>query len=317
LSNRINYSKSPLKYEEQADLLVSRGLIADKNQLIEILKKINYYRISGYLYFFRLKGRESYIEGTELRKVLEIYYFDQNLRKILFKPIEEIEIKLKAFLGYYLAHTYGAFGYLEEKYFNIDCNQTALQYFEKEKIKYNYNKYKEMKESLKYSLSHSKDSFVKHFLETYNDEFPPIWIATELLTFGEMITLFKCLKESDLTLFSDELKIPQKVFISWIVSVNALRNICAHHGRLWKRKTGGIPMIPRGSKYMDWNNINNVDNNILYLHITILHYLCKHYSLNIEWENEMAVLFSENASITRADYGFSDEWKKTIIWNEK
>lgn len=307
----------PLKYEEQADLLLSRGLIADKIQLIDILKKINYYRLSGYLYFFRLRDKENYKEGTDLGKVLKIYCFDQNLRKILFKPIEEIEIKLKAFLGYYLAHTYGAFGYLEEKYFNLNANQTAINAVEKKKIDKNCAKFKELKESLKYSMSHSKESFVKHFLETYNDGFPPIWIATELLTFGEMITLFKCLKENDLIVFSDELKISKKVFVSWIISVNTLRNICAHHGRLWKRKTGGIPMIPRGSKYMDWNNINNVDNNILYLHITILHYLCKHYSLNREWENEVAVLFSENASITRADYGFSDEWEKTIIWNEK
>jgi abortive infection bacteriophage resistance protein len=41
----MQYNKPPLTYEQQADLLISRGLIADKFDLISKLKEVNYSRL--------------------------------------------------------------------------------------------------------------------------------------------------------------------------------------------------------------------------------------------------------------------------------
>jgi abortive infection bacteriophage resistance protein len=44
----MNYQKPHLTFEQQADLLLSRGMKADKQELVEKLRAVNYYRISGY-----------------------------------------------------------------------------------------------------------------------------------------------------------------------------------------------------------------------------------------------------------------------------
>ncbi|HAH32952.1 MAG TPA: hypothetical protein DCL44_11635 [Elusimicrobia bacterium] len=40
----MKYDKGPLSFEEQAERLISRGLIADKTLLVSRLKNVNYYK---------------------------------------------------------------------------------------------------------------------------------------------------------------------------------------------------------------------------------------------------------------------------------
>ena len=46
--------KKPLTFEEQLDKLVTHGIvITDKEKAIDILKKVNYYRFTGYALLLR------------------------------------------------------------------------------------------------------------------------------------------------------------------------------------------------------------------------------------------------------------------------
>lgn len=85
------FDKCPFTFEEQAEQLLSRGLVADKATLVERLQATNYYRLTSYLYTFRKDG-ESYRKGTTLEKVLELYRFDHGLRLLLLDAIETIEV---------------------------------------------------------------------------------------------------------------------------------------------------------------------------------------------------------------------------------
>ncbi|MFZ5368418.1 MAG: Abi family protein [Spirochaetota bacterium] len=85
----MNYNKKPLTYEEQADLLIQRGLIADKKVLIERLKSVNYYRLSGYLHTYRIvdsQGQrlDQYHPGTRFDTVWHRYTFDRQSRLLNF-----------------------------------------------------------------------------------------------------------------------------------------------------------------------------------------------------------------------------------------
>ena len=46
----MEYAKPPLSLDQQAELLISRGLQADKAELLASLEHVNYYRASGYLF---------------------------------------------------------------------------------------------------------------------------------------------------------------------------------------------------------------------------------------------------------------------------
>jgi len=61
----MKYDKPPLSFEEQAGLLIKRGLITDREFLIDRLKSVNYYRLSGYLYPYRQsKSNDNFKLGT-------------------------------------------------------------------------------------------------------------------------------------------------------------------------------------------------------------------------------------------------------------
>jgi len=90
----MDYLKEPLSFEEQADQLLKRGLIADRDVLIKRLSSVNYYRLSGYLYPFRQFESDHYLEGTRLDVVWGRYCFDRRLRVLFLDAIEWVEVAI-------------------------------------------------------------------------------------------------------------------------------------------------------------------------------------------------------------------------------
>ncbi len=99
----MEYKKPPLTFEEQADLLLSRGLQAERDRLIFHLKSVNYYRIMGYLYPFRMADNQ-FKPGTTFEVVWRHYTFDRRLRFLLLDAIERVEVAIRAQLVYHFSH---------------------------------------------------------------------------------------------------------------------------------------------------------------------------------------------------------------------
>ena len=107
----MKYLKPALSFQEQADLLISRGLLADRDELISYLKQVNYYRVTGYLYPFKQSDdSEEFIAGTTLEMIQERYRFDSELRLLILSAIEKIEVSiLRTLLVEQLTGKYGPF----------------------------------------------------------------------------------------------------------------------------------------------------------------------------------------------------------------
>ncbi len=86
--------KPPLSIDEQINLLIERGLIADYGQLKETLNHISYYKLSGYFYIYQDKTTNQFKPDTDFRDIINLYNFDQELRKILLGYLHIIEISL-------------------------------------------------------------------------------------------------------------------------------------------------------------------------------------------------------------------------------
>ena len=110
----MNYPKKALSIDEQAERLIERGLIADKNELMKRLSSVSYYRLSGYLYPFRQSDSEDYIEGTALKVVWDRYCFDRRLRVLFLDVIERVEVSIRTQLTYHFSHKHGAFGHCDD-----------------------------------------------------------------------------------------------------------------------------------------------------------------------------------------------------------
>ena len=162
--------KSPTTYQKQLDILKSRGcVIKDELFCLEILRSINYYRLTAYFLPFRQKNN-TFKPGITFEKIVNIYYFDRELRRTLLSCIEEIEIFLRTRISYFHAHEYGADGYLNPENFSLKHNSPKFQ------------------ELIKKEINNNRDSlFVKHHIEKYNGVFP-VWVITELFTFLQNMT---------------------------------------------------------------------------------------------------------------------------------
>ena len=70
-------NKPPTTYSTQLQKLKERGCeILDEAFCHQVLKKINYYRLSAYLLPYK-QNNGTYVDGTSFDKVFSIYEFDR------------------------------------------------------------------------------------------------------------------------------------------------------------------------------------------------------------------------------------------------
>lgn len=295
----MKYQKPPLSFEEQADQLICRGLVADREELITRLKAVNYYRLSGYLYTYR-NPNDTFRQGTTLRDVWRRYTFDRRLRIHLLDAIERIEVAVRTRLAYVFSHRFGPFGYLDSKNLpNISQGQ-----------------YDDWHVTLAEEFRRSKETFVRHFREKYGDEHHelPLWMAIELMAFGTMLRMYDGVDATIQAEVAAEFGFSDRVFHSWLVALNGVRNICAHHQRLWNRELGLKPAIPRERKYPEWHKPVAIANNRMFAIITITKCLLSKIDPGSGWAGRFIALLDRYPEIPRPNMGIPDRWRESPLW---
>lgn len=216
--------KPALTYEQQIiKLKKDHNLkIGDVELAKEILKKVNYYRLSGYgIGLKKRTNKEHYRDSVTMEGLFNLYCFDSQFKNNLIKTIEQIEIELRTQIAYYLSNKYGADVLMQEKYFVHKTDKEGRSIYSiiianlKKEIKRQRNK-----------------PFVKHHIEKYGGKFP-IWVSVELMSFGNLSSLFSILQEDDQKEISAYYNTDPKYLKNWILCLVEVRNICAHYTRLY------------------------------------------------------------------------------------
>jgi abortive infection bacteriophage resistance protein len=111
----MKYSKPALTREQQADLLISRGMLGDRDRFISQLSAVNYYRLSGYWHTFRLLPAHDFSPNTTFDKVWTRYVFDRRLRLCVMDALERLEVYFRGQLAYHFAHEFNCpFAYADD-----------------------------------------------------------------------------------------------------------------------------------------------------------------------------------------------------------
>ncbi len=298
----VEYSKPALTYEDQARLLIERGVEASVDEIIEKLSFVNYYRFSSYLYPFKNKNSEQFIKGTMFSTVWDLYKFDRDLRSLVFKAIEIVEIAIRTKITYHFSHSYGPFGYTQLEYF---------PFFEQDEFEL-------WKKEIHEEIIVKKDYAITHFYDKYGEdhELPPLWIACEFMPFGKIVTLYRKLDKNLKDLISKDFDIPHKVFRSWILSLNYIRNVCAHHGRLWNIVVSIKPELPKEKKgkYKEWEAPIKIENHKVFGILTILNFLTKQVDEGYQLKNQLILLFKNYPQVPIASMGFPANWNDSSLW---
>ena len=139
----------------------------------------------------------------------------------------------------------------------------------------------------------SKETFITHYKKNY-EHFPklPLWMAVEVMSFGALSKLISNLNRKYQAMIGRELGFHHSVLISWIHSLNFIRNVCAHHARLWNRE---IAISVKKPKSKDWENVTPKRiGSILYIINTVLKTVPSATEFRKDWKKEIEGLISGN-----------------------
>ncbi len=297
------YDKSPLTLQQQAELLISRGLVANKDILISRLETVCYYRLTAYLYPFRQNGKEEYRENTSLELVWKYYTFDRQLRIIVMDALERIEVAVRSQLA-----------------FRFTCANSPFDYtcFENMSGFNSEDEFDRWLKEMKHETKRSRETFLEHFREKYGDihEMPPLWMLVEIMSFGKMYLLYKGVNSDIRRELACSYAISDTVLTSWLHTLMIVRNICAHHGRLWNRELRIKPFIPRVHKYPQWHTPFVIQNNRIFSVLTILKYLLQYVAPTSNWNCRFRDLLRQYPEIPIGNMGFPHNWEEHAIWKD-
>ena len=296
------YIKPALSIADQITHLVANGMTVSNRALAEhCLQHISYYRLSAYwLLFENTKGQAGprFMPGTTFEEVVELYDFDRQLRLLLLDAIERIEVAVRGSWAYQLAMLDGAHGY-------INLNH----YADSGKFYTNYSR-------LAADAGRSKDTFMLHYKSKYaGPPMPPVWMASELLSFGQLSQWYAALGDAQLRQsIADPFAIDETIFVSLIHQLVVVRNICAHHGRLWNRSLGVTFKLPKKQPADLANALNRIAPKQIYNTLAMLQFLLAKAEPKNDWAIRLKTLMATPQGRREADMGFLTGWPQLKLW---
>ncbi len=276
---------------DQLNRLVSMGMaVPDREQAAHSLRHIGYHRLSSYWQPFQVLSANGsgwvFRTGTEFSNVIQHYVFDGYLRSSLVEALGQIEISARALWASQLANEGGDRAHLNPSLFTPEKHQANLIELER-----NYNRAAE-RGSTDWNVA-------------------TIWEATEAMSFGQ---LSKWYDSVSVRRTRNEIAIHyglnQKVLSSVIRNLAHLRNICAHHGRLWNRNLYTGIRIPKTlAAYCSTRTKER-----LYNRLVVIAYLTSVIDPQSFWKSELVDLMVSYPTICQARMGFPVNWREMEFW---
>ena len=227
-------------YDHQVELLAGRGMdVGDRDAAVAMLRRINYYRLSGYWYPFRkltAEGRQDdFFPGTRLSDVVALYDFDARLHAVTFTALAPVELCIRAVLGHQLGRV--------DPCAHLDPSKLGP-------TARTGDRYSRWLNGYEFELDRSREDFVAHHRQRYGGRLP-VWAAVELLDWGSLTYLYGFAPRGVQDRVAEVCGLNGPQLASWLKALNLVRNTCAHHGRLFNRVHTISPKLPAFGRHPD------------------------------------------------------------------
>ena len=300
----LTFSKPSLTYAQQINHLRSKGMIIKDGALAEYwLRHVSYYRLSAYwLYFEHPKGAAGprFRPGTTFEMVTALYDFDRNLRRLVMRGTEHVEVALRGSWAYQMAHSGGPHSYLQSSLYR------------------DRREFRSSRSRLEQAVLRSAETYIDHYRRKYtNPKLPPVWMVAEMMSFGQLSRWYSNLANRSLrNRIAQPLGLPETVLVPLVRHVTDMRNICAHHGRLWNRGFLHPPKLAHKPVdlhlSLDLSAVNAPAK--LYNGLTTIAHVIHTVAPSSTWAKDMAALILQHPTGDIASMGVPLGWSTQPIW---
>lgn len=310
----VEYAKPATTIQQQVERLLERGLTcSDTDKLAKYLESIGYYRLSAYWLPYENAPQSGstrsrkFKSGTSFEEILTIYIFDRELKLLVMEAIERIEIHVRSRWTNRFTLEYGPHGYMDSVHFSCPW------------------KHHDMLSKLVKRVEKSREVFHEHYKRKYDKPFlPPLWAVCQTMSFTELSTWYARTSDNSIKdQVAYDLGMPSKeVMEGTLETLSYVRNICAHHGRLWNRGlVKRVPKIKRFQKDLSLTPIapsekgaQEAVNSVYNVLIVILHMLTKQ-SDTTTFPSRLKKHVETATDRQRQLMGFPSDWRARPIWS--
>lgn len=292
------YTQPQISVENQIELLKSEGLsFIDERRAMHLLQNISMFRIKNYLMPFRQEDKRQFKSGTTFEKAYTLYKFDSEFRKMVCSELEKIEISVRTQLSQIMSEAKGIYWFSDASNFRDASRHTTLL------------------NSLRGELSRSDDDAIIQFRQNYRDPFPPSWMTFEVSSFGTLSMMYKWLNAGHARRqVARFYGLSDTIMESWLHSIVYVRNICAHHSRLWNRRLSINALVPRRT-FLPFISIPNDTKRVYYV-LSILLYLLQTVNPSNTFPTRFRMLLTKYQHVDVSAMGFPFDWLNQPLWME-
>jgi abortive infection bacteriophage resistance protein len=319
------YNKPHLSVPDQLALLEKRGMaVTDRPRAIQYLERIGYYRLSGYWHPLRKTvpagqrhGRpafqflDEFLPGVTFSQAVELYVFDKRLRLLFLDAIERIEVALRVQVALLLSS--------RDPWAHRDPSQLDGNFARVRDSRTGWTKFESWLARVDAAEQRSKEDFVTHFRARYSSDLP-MWVAIELWDFGTLSTFLAGMKFVDQQAIAARYSLRRELLLSWVRSINYVRNVCAHHARLWNMSPVDYPRPPRVGEMTILDHLAHDPHaqSRLYAVAVAVQLFLRTVNPTTSWNQRLKELlagFPAAPGAVIGQSGFPPSWENLPLWN--
>ncbi|HEU0051609.1 MAG TPA: Abi family protein [Longimicrobium sp.] len=294
MSVKRTYAKPALASAGLLSHLRARGLsIPDPLTARRALEYVGYYRLLIYMRPLqqpdRISGVRRFSPGTTFENVLDLYNFDRRLRLLCMDAIERIEVALRAAIVSEVAVPHGSHFFLDPRFF--DRVATLVEFYQS-------------------ASRETKHLAIRHYTKQYaSPELPPVWAVMEAITYGSLSRLFSGLKLSYRKAVAARFGYDETLLVSWFRCVNLVRNMCAHHTRLWNARMlvdQPLAVKPLRAEFAQRDRF--------YARAIVMAALLEAIEPGSDWRKRLVALLDEFPMVQPTALGFPPDWRRRDFW---
>ena len=287
----------PISIGAQIAWLRQRGLtISNPADATKFLGHVSFYRFRGYLEYFidpASGSQRSFQTGTTFQDAVALYNFDSELRSLLLDAFNRIEVSIRTQWTYNLAYVSRG-----GQHAHLDASLFSQGYYG--------------------NLSNLHGSYQRHGKKNHGYDFAgcPTWALSEVMSVGQLSKWYGDTNTAVKSQVASHYGVRSHILQSTLRHLAPMRNICAHHERLWNRDFVTKFALPKrlGTDRNTRRFFNLVDRGKVYNALVITAYLVGVISGNNDWARSVVDLTNRYPNVSQSQIGFISGWQNLSVW---